>query len=86
MTESAGAVMTLVASNRPPSPVSISAISAGTREKARKAAAVVISKKVIGAPALASSQAASASFSGSSPIGRPRTPIRSLKRIRCGET
>ena len=51
-----GRATTLVASSRPPSPTSSSTQSAGVSAKARKAAAVVISKKVIGAPALAASQ------------------------------
>ena len=58
-----GGAMTLVASSRPPSPVSSNTISAGMRAKARNAAAVVISKKVIGAPRLARSHSSSSSTS-----------------------
>jgi hypothetical protein len=53
--------------------------------KARKAAAVVISKKVIGCPALARSQASSAAARCRSGIGSPPSRIRSLKRTRWGE-
>ena len=48
MTLSAGRATTLVASSRPPRPTSRITASAGCSAKARKAAAVVISKKVIG--------------------------------------
>ncbi len=44
--------MTLVASSRPPRPTSRSVQSAGVSAMARKAAAVVISKKVIGSAAV----------------------------------
>jgi hypothetical protein len=41
-----GVLNTLVASRRPPRPTSITQASAGVREKARKIAAVVTSKKL----------------------------------------
>src|SRR3546814_10682146 len=44
--QAAGAVMTFVASSRPPRPTSITHPSAGCSEKARQAAAVVTSKKM----------------------------------------
>ena len=44
----AGEAITFVESRRPPSPVSNKHQSASVSEKAKKAAAVVISKKVIG--------------------------------------
>ena len=47
MPQTSGSAMTLVASSRPPSPTSTMQASAGTRAKARKAAAVVASKKLI---------------------------------------
>src|SRR3989344_4953818 len=53
MTLTAGASKTLVASNRPPSPTSTMHRSAGVSAKARYASTVVISKKLIGSPALA---------------------------------
>jgi hypothetical protein len=46
---------------------------------------VVISKKVIGWPALASSHSSRMSFSVPSSISCPATRMRSLKRTRCGE-
>ena len=59
----AGRRTTLVASSRPPSPTSSSTMSAGVRAKARKAAAVVISKKVIGASRLARSHSSRSAIS-----------------------
>ena len=58
---------------------------AGMSVKARKAAAVVISKKVIGAPALAASQRSRQAASRSSAMGAPSRRMRSLKRTRWGE-
>ena len=75
----------LVASSRPPSPVSSSTMSAGTRAKARNAAAVVISKKVIGASWLARSHSSSSTRSASSSINCPASRMRSWNRTRCGE-
>ena len=54
ITVNAGFFIMLVASSLPPSPVSRITTSAGTLANARKAAAVVISKNVIGLPAFAS--------------------------------
>jgi hypothetical protein len=75
----------LVASSRPPSPTSSSTASAGVSAKARNAAAVVISKKVIGAPRFAASQVSRRLISRSSSISSPASRMRSLKRERCGE-
>ncbi len=80
----AGRSITLVASKRPPSPVSSSRMSAGWRAKARKAAAVVISKKVMGAPQLACSHSSSSAASSASSMSAPASRMRSLKRMRCG--
>ena len=74
MTVSRGRATTLVASSRPPSPTSTSAMSAGVSAMARNAAAVVISKKVIGAPAFAASQRASSAASRGSSISRAGEP------------
>ena len=53
MIESSGLLIIFVASKRPPSPTSNSNKSAGWRENANIAAAVVISKKVIFSPLFA---------------------------------
>ena len=66
-----------VASRRPPSPTSSSAISAGVRTKASNAAAVVISKKVIGLSPLARSHSSSSAISAFSSISCPATRMRS---------
>ena len=55
------------------------------RENARKAATVVISKKVIGWPALTSSHSVRISSSVWSSISWPATRMRSLNFTRCGE-
>ena len=86
MTVSTGRAMTLVASSRPPSPTSSSSTSEEWRWKAWNAAAVVISKKVIGAPSFTASQWARLARNDSSAIGVPPNLIRSAKRTRCGET
>jgi hypothetical protein len=85
MTVASGAAIMLVASNSPPSPVSSSRMSAGTREKARKAATVVISKNVIGSPPLARSHSSISSTSACSSMRSPARRMRSWKRTRCGE-
>ena len=66
-------------------PTSMMPSSAGTREKARNASAVVMSKKEIGVSPLASSHSVSSSSSTSSSINSLATRMRSLKRTRCGE-
>ncbi len=53
--------------------------------KALRAAAAVISKKVMGSPALAASTCSSKLVSSSSPIRVPATRMRSAKRTRWGE-
>ena len=60
ITVASGASITLVASSRPPRPTSSSSTSAGCCANRQNAAAVSISKMVIGAPALARSQCSSA--------------------------
>ena len=82
--------MTLVASSRPPKPdLEQQHVGRASRAKSRSAAAVVISKTVIGAPALTASQRRSASTSASSSTKRPPpiapSRMRSWKRTRCGE-
>jgi hypothetical protein len=84
ITETSGGLITLVASSRPPMPTSSSVRSAGVRAKARKAATVVISKNVIGRPALTRSTSCRIAISASSSISVPATRMRSLKRTRCG--
>ena len=74
---SAGLSTTLVASSRPPSPTSSSVQSAGLREKARKAAQVVISKKVISSPPFACTHSSSSAVSAGSEISSPASRIRS---------
>ena len=64
-----GLATTLVASSLPPSPVSSNSRSAGVSAKARKAAAVVISNRVISSPSLAASARARQSTSSPSAIG-----------------
>ena len=84
MPVTAGSAMTLVASSRPPKPTSTIVAAAGVRAKARKAAAVVTSKKLGRiSPALSSTSLNSAA-SASSSISVPASLIRSLKRTRCG--
>ena len=58
--------------------------SAGVRAKARKAAAVVASKKLGSMPSDASSVSASSAASSASLISFPAMRMRSLKRTRCG--
>jgi hypothetical protein len=77
ITVAAGRSITLVASKRPPSPTSIKAASAGTRENARNAAAVVISKKVIGKPRLTDSHSVRSAASAGSSINLPARRMRS---------
>ena len=76
---------TLVASSRPPIPTSSTSASACTRENARKAAAPMISKKVIGSPALTVSTSSSNATRASSEMRSPASRMRSLKRTRCGD-
>ena len=85
MTVRRGASITLVASSRPPRPTSSSVKSAWTRENARKAAAVVTSKKVIGRSAFTRSTSASAAARSASEMSPPGRRMRSLNRARCGE-
>ena len=59
--------------------------SAGVSAKATKAAAAVISKKVMGWPALARSTRSSTCAKCDSAISSPASRIRSTKRTRCGE-
>ena len=82
MTVAAGFGMTFVESKSPPRPVSKITRSAGTLEKARNAAAVVISKKVIGLPAFLSLISIRRSDKASSEIKLSARRIRSLKRQR----
>ncbi len=83
-TDTSGRATTLVASRRPPMPTSSSTRSAGVRAKARKAATVVTSKKVMGRPALTRSTSSRMAESASSATSSPATRMRSLKRTRCG--
>ena len=84
MPQARGFSMTLVASSRPPSPTSMIAASAGERAKARKATAVVASKKLGSMPLLASRTSFSSAASWPSSISWPAIRMRSLKRTRCG--
>ena len=68
----AGRLTRLVASSRPPSPTSSTTRSAGWRAKARNAAAVVTSKKVIGRPALTDSTSSRIGTSAASSISSSR--------------
>lgn len=83
--ESAGFLKTFVASKRPPSPVSIRLTSALDRENASNAAAVVISKKVIGLFALAVSHSFKRLIKISSSSCVPSTKIRSVNFTKCGD-
>ena len=91
VTAATGASAALAASNRPPSPVSISAKSAPRRAKWRNAMAVMNSKYVGGpAPPEAISSAAGISSAArasasASPTGSPRNLIRSVNATRWGE-
>ena len=85
MTVRRGRSTTLVASRRPPRPTSSRVKSAGVSLMARKAAAVVISKKVMGWPALAASQRSSAAARSGSGMSVPARRMRSWKRARWGE-
>ena len=76
-TAASGAATTLVASERPPRPVSSNTMSALVRVKARNAAAVVISKNVIGSFLLARSHSSIRSISACSPINAPARRMRS---------
>ena len=82
--QEAGACSTLVASNRPPSPTSMIARSAGVAANSRKAQAVSTSNTVIGAPALTTSMRSSADTSVASSTSRPATRNRSVTSTRCG--
>jgi hypothetical protein len=89
MTLTAGRSITLVASSRPPRPTSSKSASAGRAANNRNAAAVPISKAVMGSPALTRSQVVSASASASSSTSRPpsgcASRMRSWKRTKLGE-
>ena len=80
-----GAVNTLVESNAPPSPVSRHNKSAGWRENASNAAAVVTSKKVTWLVPLTVSTSSRRSASAASSISVPASLMRSLNRHKCGE-
>ena len=74
-----------VASNLPPKPVSIILISLLNLLNAIKAAAVVISKKVIGSPLFLVSISSKISTNISSDINLFLIRILSLKFIKCGD-
>ena len=77
--------MTLVASPRPPKPTSSTQSSAGFAANSTKAAAVMTSNTVIGAPAFTCSMCSSVSANVSSVTSAPAMRKRSLKRTRWGE-
>ena len=87
MTETSGASMTFVASQRPPIPTSKTARRMPARRKRTKAQAVSASKKVGSTAALAqaASTSSSAAASSSSVASRPLRTKRSFTRTRCGE-
>ncbi len=75
-----GLSTTLVASRRPPRPVSSNSRSAGVSAKAMNAAAVVISNSVISSPPFAASARARQSINLSSEIGAsPSGPARTMR-------
>jgi hypothetical protein len=68
----------------PANPTSTMQASAGVRAKARKAAAVVASKKLSSIPSAASSASPSSCGELVVSISCPARRMRSLKRTRCG--
>ena len=80
-----GFLITLVASNLPPRPVSIINMSDFSLLKAKKAAAVVISKKVIDSPLLTISHSCNSSPSNLFEINFDLILILSLNFIKCGD-
>src|SRR4030081_787017 len=81
ITVTSGVSITLVASSRPPRPTSSSTTSAGCCANSQNAAAVSISKMVIGAPALACSQCSNAVLNSSSLTSvPPPAPTRAQER------
>ena len=81
MTASAGRATTLVASSRPPRPTSRSSTSAGCSAKARKAAAVVISKWVMSS--LAVGRLRARQHVDQLVLADRRAPCRRRRRARC---
>ena len=86
VTAAATGSSTLVASSRPPSPTSTTAVSTPASAKQRKAIAVVASKKV--APLRSIAGRSRSAADQDRPLPQPaarRSRIRSAKETRCGE-
>ena len=82
--QTSGRSITLVASSRPPSPTSITQASAGARAKARKATAVVVSKKLARCRRLRPGPPTAGRQARRPRSAVPAMRMRSLKRTRCG--